>query len=161
MKMNPQTHKHQYFMEKALNQARSAFARDEVPVGALIINAEGKVIARASNLVEASNSQTGHAELRAIAKSGKKMGDWRLEGCWLYVTLEPCAMCMNAIILSRFAGVVYGAESPLFGYQKVDKRAASWLYKKDTLAIIGGVCKKKSIELLQKFFKQKRERKSE
>ena len=61
-------------------------------------------------------------------------------------------MCMNAIVLSRFAGVVYGAESPLFGYQKVDKGAASWLYKKDTLAIIGGVCKEKSAELIAKIF---------
>ena len=68
-------------------------------------------------------------------------------------------MCMNAILLSRLAGIVYGAESPLFGYQIVDKDAASWLYKKDTLAIIGGVCKEESIELLQNFFKQKRKRK--
>lgn len=159
MQKNQQSLNHQLFMKKALNQAQSAFKRDEVPVGAVIVNAQGVVIARAANLVEASHSQTGHAELRAIAKAGKKIGDWRLEGCWIYVTLEPCAMCMNAIVLSRFAGVVYGAESPLFGYQKVDKGAASWLYKKDTLAIIGGVCKKKSVELLQNFFKQKRERK--
>lgn len=152
---------HEFYMKKALKQANYAFDRDEVPVGALVVDAMGTIIARAFNDVQKAHTQTGHAELRALAKAGKKVGDWRLEGCWLYVTLEPCAMCMNAIVLSRLAGIVFGAESPLFGYQIVDKDNPSWLYKRDTLAIIGGVCKEKSIELLQRFFKRKRKKKSE
>ncbi len=149
---------HQFYMRKALALARRAFTRDEVPVGALIVNKQGDIIARAFNQAECKMTQIAHAELAALAKAGKKMGDWRLEGCWLYVTLEPCAMCMNAIILSRVEGVVFGAQSPLFGYHKVDKHAPSWLYKRDNLAIIGGVCEEDSRTLLQDFFKQKRKR---
>jgi tRNA(adenine34) deaminase len=149
---------YEFYMGKALDQARIAFAQDEVPIGAVIINEQGDIIARASNKVETCHSQTEHAELRAIAKAGKKLGDWRLEKCWMYITLEPCAMCMNAIIISRLAGIVYGASSPLFGYQKVDKEGVSWLYKKDTLAIIGGVYSEQSAELLKNFFKPKREK---
>ena len=148
-------------MQKALGLARRAFDADEVPVGALIVNNQGKILARAFNQAEYKMSQTAHAELCALSRAGKKLGDWRLEGCWLYVTLEPCAMCMSAIVLSRLEGVVFGAESPLFGYQKVDKHTPSWLYKRDNLAIIGGVCEEDSRKLLQDFFKQKRKRNSE
>lgn len=147
---------HDFYMKKALALAQKAADTDEVPIGALIIDAHGKIIARAWNTVEKNKSQIEHAELKAIAKAGKKRGDWRLQGCWLYVTLEPCAMCMNAIVLARLAGVVYGASSPLFGYQKVDKGLGDWLYKKDTLGIIGGICKEMSAQLLQQFFKKKR-----
>ncbi len=152
---------HQFYMQKALALARRAFAADEVPIGALIVDRSGAIIARAFNLPECKMTQTAHAELLALAKAGKKIGDWRLEGCWLYVTLEPCAMCMNAIILSRVEGIVFGAESPLFGYQKVDKHTPSWLYKRDNLAIIGGICEEESRTLLQDFFKQKRKMNSE
>lgn len=150
------TQNHDHYMRKALKQAQCAFARDEVPVGAVIVDAQGMVIARAHNQVEKMKSQTAHAELLALAKAGKRLGDWRLEGCWLYVTLEPCSMCMSAIGLSRLAGVVYGADSPLFGYQKVDKGGASWLYKRDALTIVGGICNENAKKVLQQFFKQKR-----
>lgn len=149
---------HEFYMKKALAQAQNAFKKDEVPIGALIVDTNGVIISRAFNLVESQHSQTGHAELRAIAKAGKKRGDWRLEGCWLYVTLEPCAMCISAVKLSRLEGIVYGAESPLFGYTKIDKHDSDGLYNKNALGIIGGICKEKSIELLQKFFKSKRKR---
>lgn len=149
---------HEFYMKKALLQAHCAFKRDEVPVGAVVVNKDGTVIARAYNSVEKSNTQTGHAELRAIAKAGKRLGDWRLEGCWLYVTLEPCGMCMNAIVMARLAGVVYGAQSPLFGYQKIEKEGGFWLYKKNTLDIIGGIYKDHAINLLQRFFKDKRKK---
>ena len=147
---------HFLYMKKALAQARHAYARDEVPIGAIIVNQEGTIIARAYNIVEQSCSQTAHAELRAIEKAGKKLGDWRLEKCYLYVTVKPCAMCMNAIILARMAGIIFGADSPLFGYDNIDKTTPSWLYKKDTLAIIGGICQEEAIMLLQTFFKDKR-----
>lgn len=147
---------HERFMRLALAQAQNAFDNDEVPVGALIINKEGAVIGQACNSVEQAHSQTAHAEILAIAQAGSALGDWRLEDCWLYVTLEPCAMCMNAIIISRLAGVVYGASSPLFGYLKVDKEGSSWIYKRDALTILPGIGEQESRQLLQQFFKKKR-----
>lgn len=148
---------HQFYMQRALDQARRAFAKDEVPIGAVIVNAQGAIIARAFNRSECNKTQTAHAEMLALQKAGKAIGDWRLQGCWIYVTLEPCAMCLNAIVLSRVEGLVYGAQSPLFGYHKVDKDIPSWLYKRDNLAIIGGVHEEEAKKLLQQFFKQKRE----
>lgn len=147
---------HEFYMKKALRQAQCAFKRGEVPIGAIIVNQEGKIIARAGNAVEHNSSQTAHAELRALARASKKIGDWRLQNCWMYVTVEPCGMCFYAIVLSRCAGVIFGAKSPLFGYQRIDKEGSSWIYKKDALAIMGGVCKEESVNLLQRFFKQKR-----
>lgn len=105
-----------FFMSQALLQAQKALDKDEVPVGAVVVNADGVIIARGMNCTEAHHTQHAHAESLAIAKAGKKMRDWRLEGCWIYVTLEPCAMCMHLILLSRLAGVVFGASSPLFGF---------------------------------------------
>lgn len=147
---------HERYMQLALVQAQLAFDKDEVPVGAVIIASDGKVIAQAYNAVEHTHTQTAHAEMLAIAQAGAVLGDWRLQDCWLYVTLEPCAMCMNAIIISRLAGVAYGASSPLFGYLKVDKEGSSWLYKRDALTILAGIGQKESRQLLQQFFKQKR-----
>ncbi len=149
---------HTQYMRKAIEQAQKAVAHDEVPVGAVIVDAKGDIISCANNAVVRQKSQTAHAELRALAKAGKKMGDWRLEGCSLYVTLEPCAMCMNAIILSRLDTVIFGAASPLFGSSKIEKEQPERLYKKDSLAIISGVLEKDSILLLQQFFKQKRKK---
>ena len=111
----------QLFMNDALKQAGRAFKKGEVPVGAIVVDSRGVVIGRGYNLVERRHSQLAHAELIALQKAAKKLGDWRLLGCWIYVTLEPCVMCMAAIRLSRCEGVVYGADSPQFGYQLVDK----------------------------------------
>jgi tRNA(adenine34) deaminase len=147
---------HQRYMQLALTQAQHAFDKDEVPVGAVIVAPDGRILAQAFNETESTHSQTAHAEMLAIAQAGTALGDWRLQDCWLYVTLEPCAMCMNAIILSRVAGVVYGASSPLFGYLKVDKEGSSWLYKRDALTILSGIGELESQQLLKQFFKKKR-----
>lgn len=147
---------HQRYMQLALTQAQLAFDKDEVPVGAIVVAPDGKVIAQAYNLVEHTHSQTAHAEIQVIAQAGTALGDWRLQDCWLYVTLEPCAMCMNAIILSRVVGLVYGASSPLFGYLKVDKEGSSWIYKRDALTILSGIGELESQQLLKQFFKKKR-----
>lgn len=149
---------HKRFMSLALMQAEQAFTANEVPVGAIIVASDGKVLAQASNAVESTHCQTAHAEMLAITQAGKVFGDWRLQDCWIYVTLEPCAMCMNAIILSRLAGLVYGAASPLFGYLKVDKEGSSWLYKRDALTILSGIGEQESQQLLKQFFKKKRVR---
>ncbi len=144
-----------HYMKLALTQAKKAFMSDEVPVGAVIVDQQGNVISRAYNVVEKRSTQAAHAEVLAIAKAGKALGDWRLLQCWLYVTLEPCSMCMNLSVLSRLQGVVFGARSPLFGYG-LDKNTASSLYNGDALRVVEGVCSQDSSQLLKQFFQQKR-----
>lgn len=148
---------HERYMTEALKQACKAYVKDEVPVGAIIVNEHGHIIARAYNQVERCHTQTAHAELITLRKAGLKRGDWRLEGCWIYVTLEPCAMCLHALILSRVEGVVYGANSPLFGFH-LDKFATLSIYKDKTLPfiMIGGIKLQEAGELLRKFFRKKR-----
>lgn len=144
------------YMYLALEQARIAYRQDEVPIGAIIVDTYNHVIARAYNKVESLNTQCAHAELLALQQAGQYTKDWRLSGCWMYVTLQPCSMCMHAIKLHRMAGVVYAADSPLFGYN-IDGQEFDSLYKNDTLQILSGVEKDKSEQLLRQFFKQKRE----
>ena len=146
-----------FFMQEALAQAKLAAEIDEVPIGAIVVNSEGDIIARAYNSVERDCTQRSHAESLAIECAAKSLGDWRLEGCWLYVTLEPCSMCMGLIKLSRLAGVVYGASSPLFGFS-LDNEQDLWLYKKGIISIVEGVGGDEAAELLKKFFHKKRKK---
>ena len=96
------------FMREALKQARRAQALNETPIGCVIVY-EGKIIARGYNRRNTEGSTLAHAEITAIRKANRKMGDWRLEGCTMYVTLEPCQMCAGALVQSRIARVVIGA----------------------------------------------------
>ena len=144
----------EHFMQKALMQAHVSLSKDEVPVGAIIVDKDGEIIARGHNTMEATGCQTGHAEVHATQLACKKVGDWRLEDCTIYVTLEPCLMCFGLIKLSRFARLVYGATSPLFG-AGLDKKEAFPVYKKG-LEIEGGVCSKESAALLKEFFRHRR-----
>lgn len=97
------------YMEKALALAQKAFESGEIPVGAIVIDAEGNVIGEGYNLRETTLSPTAHAEIIAIEQAAKRLGQWRLSDCTLYVTLEPCPMCAGAIMNSRLKRVVYGA----------------------------------------------------
>ncbi len=146
-----------FFMQEALKEAKLAYEIDEVPIGAVVVNPEGVIIGRAYNSVERDCTQRAHAESLAIELAGKSLGDWRLNGHWLYVTLEPCSMCMGLIKLSRLAGVVYGAASPLFGF-RLDNEEDLWVYKKDAISVIEGVGVNEAAELLKKFFQQKRKK---
>jgi len=103
------------WMREALRAARRAPAHRDVPVGAVVVKGEA-VLARARNRREADRDPTAHAELTAIRRAAKKLGSWRLEGCTLYVTLEPCAMCAGAIVLARIPRLVFGAEDPKAGF---------------------------------------------
>ena len=105
---------HEYWMARAISEAGKACARDEVPIGCVIVR-WGKIIARGHNLRESAQDPTAHAELIAIRKAARKRGSWRLLNCTLYVTLEPCTMCMGAIILSRIPTVVFGCFDPKGG----------------------------------------------
>ncbi|MDD2711015.1 MAG: tRNA adenosine(34) deaminase TadA [Verrucomicrobiae bacterium] len=104
----------EHFMREALRQAMKAAALDEVPVGAVIVK-ERRVIARAHNTVETLKDATAHAEILAITQASQAVGDWRLEGCTLFVTKEPCPMCAGAIVLSRVQRLVFGAPDPKGG----------------------------------------------
>lgn len=103
-------------MRCALDLAAEAAAAGEVPVGALIVAADGTVLAQARNTREADRDPCGHAELLAIRAAAARLNDWRLEGTTLYVTLEPCAMCAGAILLARIPRVVFGASDPKGGF---------------------------------------------
>lgn len=144
-----------YYMLQALELAKKAYAKGEIPIGAVVVTQEGAIIGKGYNLTEHSRSQSSHAEVRAIEQAGRKLGDWRLDGCTLYVTLQPCLMCLGLICLSRITRLVYGAESPLFGYH-LDKESLPCLYKKHMKGITSGVLEEESKKLLEQFFKMKR-----
>jgi tRNA(adenine34) deaminase len=103
------------FMHDALRTARRALAHGDVPVGAVVVK-DGLVIARGRNARERDGDPTAHAEIMAIRRAAKKLGSWRLSGCTLYVTLEPCAMCAGAMVLARLPRLVYGASDPKAGF---------------------------------------------
>src|SRR5256886_3605926 len=102
------------FMSEALRQARKAFDKEEVPVGAIVVR-NGKIIARAFNQVEMLKDATAHAEMLAIAQAEAAVGDWRLNDCDLYVTKEPCAMCAGALVHVRMRRVIFGCADPRSG----------------------------------------------
>lgn len=101
-------------MQRAIDEAGKAHGKDEVPIGCVIVK-DGRIIARGHNLRETAQDPSAHAELIAIRKAARKLGSWRLLDCTLYVTLEPCTMCMGAIILSRIPQVVFGCYDPKGG----------------------------------------------
>jgi Cytosine/adenosine deaminases len=105
---------HEKYMKAALKQAQKAYALGEVPIGC-VITYEGKIIGRGYNRRNTDKNTLSHAEITAINKASKKIGDWRLEGCTLYVTLEPCQMCAGAIIQARITEVVIGSMNPKAG----------------------------------------------
>jgi tRNA(adenine34) deaminase len=105
---------HEHFMRLALDEAERAFREEEVPIGAVIVH-EGRVIAAAHNGREQLHDPTAHAEMIAITQAAESLQSWRLEGCTLYVTLEPCPMCAGAILQARIPVVVYGAADPKAG----------------------------------------------
>lgn len=105
---------HDYFMRLALSEAQAAFEEGEVPVGSVIAH-QGQIIAAAHNQREQLHDPTAHAEMVAITQAAESLGSWRLDGCTLYVTLEPCPMCAGAILQARIPLVVYGAADPKAG----------------------------------------------
>jgi tRNA(adenine34) deaminase len=105
---------HEHFMRLALEEAEQAFREEEVPIGAVIVH-EGRVIASAHNEREQLHDPTAHAEMIAITQAAESLQSWRLEGCSLYVTLEPCPMCAGAILQARIPFVIYGAADPKAG----------------------------------------------
>ena len=142
-------------MKLALKEAAKAADEDEVPIGAVIV-CQGKVIAKAHNKKETSKKAFAHAEILAIEKANKKIGDWRLSECELYVTIEPCLMCVGAIIQSRIKKVVYGASDPKFGAIESVIQSFSvegWNHYPE---IKSGVLAEECGEIIREYFTKKR-----
>lgn len=148
----------EYYMQCALEDAQRAYDNQEVPIGAVVVDAQGTIIGRGCNAVEQEKTQTAHAEIYALQQAAASQNDWRLNECTLYVTLEPCMMCFSAARLSRVERIVYGATSPLFGFH-LDKDNFITVYNLDFPVIQAGVEEEKCQHLLKMFFKKRREKK--
>ena len=143
-------------MQQALVCAREAELLGEVPVGAVITDATGAVIARAANSPIARQDPTAHAEMLALRAAGRALGNYRLPGCVLYVTLEPCAMCVGALVHARLARIVYGAADPKTGACGSVFDLAASPKMNHRLEVTGGVLSDESAALLKGFFAARR-----
>ncbi len=142
------------YMRRAIELAKLAADLGDVPVGSVIVK-DGKIISEAYNKRECNKMATAHAELLAIEQACKKLNSWRLNGCTLYVTLEPCPMCAGAIINSRVDRVVYGAKDAVSGCCTTVLNINSYPFN-HSFSVTGGVCEEECKEILKKFFKNKR-----
>jgi tRNA(adenine34) deaminase len=147
---------HEKFMGMALEEAEKAFSGGEVPVGAVIVDAEGQPLARAHNRTVTNRDPTAHAEMLALRKAAEKIGNYRLTGSVLYVTVEPCCMCAGALVWARIERLVYGAPDPKGG-------AAGSLYRltederlNHRVQTISGVLEEQCRALMQRFFRERR-----
>ena len=140
----------EYYMGQAIEQAKLAYEKDEVPIGAVIV-CNGQIIARAFNLSETLNDPTAHAEMQAFTIATDYLGGKSLQKCILYVTLEPCAMCCGASYWVQIGKIVYGASDTKRGVSKLHDQI---LHPKTE--VVGGVLHEQCEELIQNFFKEKR-----
>ena len=147
-------------MEEALALAEQAAAEGEIPVGAVIVDREGNVIGRGRNRRE-SGDPLGHAELIAIAEAARNIGDWRLEGTTMIVTLEPCAMCAGALVNARIERLVFGAYDPKAGFCGTLGNLVQDARLNHRLEVEGGYMAERSRDLLQSFFRDLRRRETE
>ena len=148
------------FMKEALKQAKKAYAIDEVPIGCVIVQ-NGKIIARGYNRRNIDKNTLAHAELSAIRKASKKTGDWRLEDCDLYVTLEPCQMCAGAIVQARVKEVVIGAMNPKAGCAGSVLNILQIDKFNHQVEIERGILEEECSQMLSDFFKELREKKKQ
>lgn len=148
--------RHVKFMKAALEEALAAQSRDEVPIGAVLV-LDGEIIARGSNTRESEQDATGHAEIAAIREACRVLGSWRLYGCDLYVTLEPCLMCAGAIIQARIGHVYFGAFDPKSGMAGSISDVFS-LPSNHRTGVTGGILEEECGILLRNFFERKRGR---
>ncbi len=147
----------QEWMELAIAQARRAESLGEVPVGAVVVR-EGQVVGRGHNRREVDGDPLAHAELLAIAEAARALGDWRLERCALYVTLEPCAMCAGALVNSRIERLVYGAADPKAGFCGSLGDLVRDRRLNHRLDVTSGLLAKECGDLLREFFAELRRR---
>lgn len=143
-------------MSRALEVAREAGGRGEVPVGAVLVDSEGREVASAGNEVEARKNGTAHAELIVLQQGSARLGEWRLTGCTLYVTKEPCAMCAGAIVNCRVGLLVYGAPDPRMGAAGGALDITGFGGMLHRPKVLSGILADESSELLREFFRNRR-----
>ena len=146
------------YMKEAIRQAKKARALEEVPIGCVIVS-DGKIIARGYNRRNTDKNTLSHAELNAIRKASKKLGDWRLEGCTMYVTLEPCQMCAGALVQSRIDEVVIGSMNPKAGCAGSVLNLLEVDGFNHKVKITRGVLEEECSAMLSDFFRELREKK--
>lgn len=146
------------YMKEAMKQAKRAYAIGDVPIGCVIVY-EDKIIARGYNKRNKNKTTLAHAELLAMAKASKKLGDWRLEGCTMYVTLEPCQMCAGAIVQARISKVVIGSMNPKAGCAGSIINLLQMKQFNHQVEMETGILEEECSEMLSQFFKELREKK--
>ncbi|MEB3279069.1 MAG: tRNA adenosine(34) deaminase TadA [Lyngbya sp.] len=148
---------HCYWMKRALELAEIAGEAGEVPVGAVIIDAEGQLLAEAENRRERDCDPTAHAEILALRKAGQKLKNWHLNQCTLYVTLEPCPMCTGAIVQARIQLLVYGVDDPKTGTIRTVANIPDSPCSFHRLQVLGGILESACRQQLQSWFAQRRQ----
>lgn len=148
---------HEKYMNAAIKQAKKAYDLGEVPIGCVIVH-EGKIIGRGYNRRNTDKNTLAHAEITAINKASKKIGDWRLEECTLYVTLEPCQMCAGAIVQARIAEVVMGCMNPKAGCGGSILNILEMPEFNHQVKVVRGVLEESCSQILKDFFAELRER---
>ena len=148
------------FMKEAIRQAKKARALEEVPIGCVIVY-EGKIIARGYNRRNTDQNTTSHAEINAIRRASKKLGDWRLEGCTMYVTLEPCQMCAGALVQSRIDEVVIGSMNPKAGCAGSVLNLLEMDGFNHKVKVTRGILEEECSQMLSSFFRELREKKKQ
>jgi tRNA(adenine34) deaminase len=151
----PQPAPDELWMEEALRSAQRALEAGEVPVGAVVV-CKGRVIGRGFNRSITDSDPTGHAEIVALREAGSIIGNYRLEGCELFVTIEPCAMCAGALLHARIKRLVYGADDPKAGAVHSILQVINHPQLNHQMEVSAGVLAGRSAELLQSFFKNRR-----
>lgn len=147
---------HWQWMRHAWKVAQAAGDAGEVPVGAIIVDANGKLLSVAENRREREKDPTAHAEILALRAAGKTLQNWHLNGCTLYVTLEPCPMCAGAIILARLGLLVYGADDPKTGAIRTVSNIPDSACSNHTLPVLAGIMESSCRRQLQAWFKRRR-----
>lgn len=148
------------FMKEALKQAKKAYKQEEVPIGCVIVQ-DNKIIARAYNKRNMKKNPLAHAEIMAINKAAKITGDWRLEDCTMYITLEPCQMCAGAIVQARIPKVVIGAMNPKAGCAGSILNLLQVQAFNHQVELVRGVMEEDCTEMMQEFFRELRNKKKE
>jgi tRNA(adenine34) deaminase len=147
---------HRAWMQLALAEAAAAGAAGEVPVGAVIVSAQQQVISTGQNRRERDHDPSAHAEIVALRAAGRQLQNWHLNGCTLYVTLEPCPMCAGAILQARLALLVYGADDPKAGAVRTVLNVPDSPASFHRLPVLGGILEQPCRQQLQAWFEQKR-----
>jgi tRNA(adenine34) deaminase len=157
MEENPEYQQHSHWMKRALVLAENAAAAGEVPVGAVVVDAVGHLIAETENRREREGDPTAHAEILALRQAGRALHNWHLNHCTLYVTLEPCAMCAGAIVLARLGRLVYGADDPKMGAVRSVLNLPDGACSNHHVSVIGGILETACRQKLQAWFGERRQ----